>query len=339
MFNLFALILMICTFFSGLCWIVKYFDIGSYVYSFLQYKLKHFFSFHNILRQWRLFRFIQKIFCYFVNYFFDFCASLFPVLFFVFIVRSFIFEPFQIPSGSMMPTLLAGDFILVNKFCYGIKNPVTQSVLVRVGQPKRGDVVVFKYPLNTKLDYIKRVVGLPGDRVIYNSLSKELIIYPKNVMKEGNDVNKPISITYTNIFLSNFFQIFNFNNGDIVSDFYHFSSDKIVNNGIRLMQSSESFDGVVHNILTVLAPGSYNFSTKVHNKEQLDEFISEWIVPVGEYFMLGDNRDNSADSRYWGFVPEKNLVGKAIIIWFSFEKKQGDNWPIIIRFHRFGKIY
>ena len=259
-------------------------------------------------------------------------ASVFPVLLVVFVVRSFIFEPFQIPSGSMMPTLLIGDFILVEKYAYGIKDPITQTTLIPTGHPKRGDVVVFKYPKDPSLDYIKRAVGLPGDRVTYDGLSKTVTITPGCGHGQcGTDV----PVTYTNVEPSDFIQTFSGMPGNEVGNgFYQVPQGESMNGGLRLATRHESLDGVDHNILLV-APlpsqtGSYY--------QQPGQEQSTWAVPEGMYFMMGDNRDNSADSRYWGFVPERNLVGKAVAIWMSFEKQEGE-WPTGVRLSRIGGIH
>lgn len=234
-------------------------------------------------------------------------VSIFPVIAFVLVLRSFLFEPFQIPSGSMMPTLLVGDFILVEKYAYGIKDPVFRSQLVETGKPERGDVVVFKYPPHPSVDYIKRVVGMPGDTVVYNE-EKEICIKPQG---EKNCTQVKLS----NVVESEFFQ-----------------------QGIPLIQLDEKLGEVAHQILV--------------NPLRLDNVaayqprngVNEWVVPEGQYFVMGDNRDNSADSRYWGFVPEANLVGKAVGIWISFEFERGadsvlPSWiPTGVRFNRIGGI-
>ncbi len=234
-------------------------------------------------------------------------ASVFPVIGLVLVLRSFIYEPFQIPSGSMMPTLLVGDFILVEKFTYGLKDPVFRHQLVNIGEPERGDVVVFKYPPQPNIDFIKRVVGLPGDTVRY-SQDKRICI------------QKPLStecelVPVANVHESEFMQA-----------------------GINLIQSEETLGKVPHQILI-----------NPHAANQVAYYYptpgkGEWTVPEGQYFVVGDNRDNSKDSRFWGFVPKENLVGKAVGIWTSFEfDEQGDSilpsWiPVGVRFERIGGI-
>ncbi|ODP95742.1 MULTISPECIES: signal peptidase I [Salinivibrio] len=233
-------------------------------------------------------------------------ASIFPVIAVVLVLRSFIYEPFQIPSGSMMPTLLVGDFILVEKFAYGLRDPAFHTEIVETGKPERGDIVVFKYPPQPNIDYIKRAVGLPGDTVVYED--KRLCIQPK-----GESQCQPVPID------------------DI-------QPSAFVQAGINLVQAQEQLGEQSHQIL-------------VHPKKrdrvsayQPRPGVNRWVVPEGHYFMMGDNRDNSADSRFWGFVPERNLVGKAVAIWVSFEfERSSDSWlpswvPTGIRFNRIGGI-
>ncbi|MGL4838757.1 MAG: signal peptidase I [Shewanella sp.] len=239
--------------------------------------------------------------------------SIFPVIAFVLILRSFIYEPFQIPSGSMMPTLLVGDFILVEKFSYGLKDPVWRTQLVETGKPKRGDVIVFKYPENPQIDYIKRVVGLPGDRVIYRN--KELFIQP--ACAEQATCPEPQLIARTDV-----------NRGEFNQD------------GVPLLRYSEQLGEVAHDIL--INPSRPDMIGYFKRDANLP--AGEFLVPEGQYFAMGDNRDNSTDSRFWGFVPEANLVGKAVAIWisFEFERQKTDflpTWlPSGVRFERVGGI-
>ena len=197
----------------------------------------------------------------------EYSKSFFPVILLVFFIRSFVAEPFKIPSGSMMPTLLAGDFILVSKFSYGIRVPILNYTMIEVDKPKRGDVFVFHYPPKPSIDYIKRVVGLPGDVIEYKS--KTLYIN-----------NKKIEQTFV--------------------DKYPYLMNEI--HHIEAKEFKEALGNVNHSILIHDLPGE-NF---------------KFEVPQGHYLAFGDNRDNSADSRVWGFVPEHNLVGRAFFIWFNF---------------------
>ncbi len=239
--------------------------------------------------------------------------SIFPVIAFVLILRSFIYEPFQIPSGSMMPTLLVGDFILVEKFSYGLKDPVWRSQLVETGKPKRGDVIVFKYPINPKIDYIKRVVGLPGDKIIYRN--KHLSIVKACV--DTTDCPKA-EVIHTD----------ELNRGEFNQ------------NDVAMLRYEEQLGDVNHDIL--INPSRRD---RIHDyHQQAGTKAYEFVVPEGQYFMMGDNRDNSLDSRFWGFVPEANLVGKAVAIWvsFEFERTEADllpTWvPTGVRFNRVGGI-
>lgn len=242
-------------------------------------------------------------------------GGVFPVIALVLILRSFIFEPFQIPSGSMMPTLLVGDFILVEKFAYGLKDPVTNTKFLETGEPKRGDVVVFKYPLDTRVDYIKRVVGMPGDRVIYRN--KELMIRPKCDEQEGKTCP-----------------------GSQKLDVKFEQRGEFSQMGIPLDRYTEQLGDVSHE--TLRNPLMPDLVDRYYR--QPGTYPDEWVVPEGHYFVMGDNRDNSTDSRFWGFVPEQNLVGKAVAIWisFEFEREEGSSlpsWvPTGVRFNRIGGI-
>jgi signal peptidase I len=217
----------------------------------------------------------------------DYARSFFPVILLVLLFRSFLYEPFKIPSSSMMPTLLIGDFILVNKFAYGIRMPVTNERLIETGAPERGDVVVFRYPKDPDIDYIKRVVGLPGD----------VISYRDKVLYINDD---PVAQELIGLYVG-------LGKGADMTD----AEEKL-----------ERLPGAEHHILQ--RPGMY----------QSLPGEQRWRVPEGHYFVLGDNRDNSQDSRYWGFVPEANLVGRASVIWWTWDFQK----PGIIDFKRLGTV-
>jgi signal peptidase I len=212
----------------------------------------------------------------------EYCKSFFPVILAVLLLRSFLVEPFRIPSGSMMPTLLVGDFILVNKYDYGIRLPVLNTKIIDIGEPKRGDVVVFRYPKDPSVDYIKRVVGLPGDRIGY---------YNKILHING----KPVAQVPAGVYVG-------------------------IGSGVSMSgagERQEQLGDVQHQILVMpRTPG----------------LEGEYVVPKNEYFVMGDNRDNSNDSRYWGTVPEQNLVGKAFRIWMNWDSANGG-----IEWDRIGK--
>ena len=213
----------------------------------------------------------------------EYGASFFPVILLVFVLRSFIVEPFKIPSGSMIPTLLVGDFILVNKFTYGIRLPVINKKIIDVGQPQRGDVMVFRYPEDPSLDYIKRVVGIPGDKVAYQN--KRLTINGQPVeTRRIDDYLQTERLKYSKQFI-------------------------------------EKPEEIEHRTLNDDdAPGFISDATQFPYRQNCLYNNSGVIctVPAGHYFMMGDNRDNSRDSRFWGFVPEENIVGKAFFIWLNF---------------------
>ncbi|HHR6131892.1 TPA: signal peptidase I [Providencia alcalifaciens] len=257
-------------------------------------------------------------------------TSIFPVLAIVLIVRSFIYEPFQIPSGSMMPTLLVGDFMLVEKFSYGLKDPITQTTLIETGKPNRGDIAVFKYPKEPNVDFVKRVIGLPGDKIIYNPEAKELTIYPNCA---DNKCTEKLPVTYGPLEPSEWTMVFE--NSSVVDNQYgnyQIPVDQALpNNSLRQYGRSEKLDTVTHQILTI---NNYITQSKYI---QPGLPLNEWIVPEKHYFMMGDNRDNSSDSRMWGFVPEQNLVGRAVFIWLSLDKQENE-WPTGIRFSRIGPL-
>ena len=203
----------------------------------------------------------------------DYSRSFFPVLIIVLVLRSFVAEPFRIPSGSMMPTLLHGDFILVNKFSYGLRLPVLHNKFWSNGRPKRGDVIVFRYPQNPSLDYIKRVIGLPGDQIEYRN---------KTVYVNGARIDQVA-----------------------LGQFIGQGRDALMSGALR---KQEKLLSVNHDILL-------NDSRSPVN--------GLWTIPDGHYFVMGDNRDNSNDSRVWRYVPEDHLVGRAFMIWMNWDISEG----------------
>lgn len=216
----------------------------------------------------------------------EYSGSFFPVIVLVFVLRSFLFEPFKIPSGSMLPTLFVGDFILVNKFVYGIRLPIVDKKIIPVSEPQRGDVMVFRYPRDPSQNYIKRIVGIPGDVIVYKN---------KKLSVNGVESSYQPEIDFLN------------DNDDL-------SYSK---------QWTESLSGVSHRILTDetrnssvdrVSRADFPFSDQC----RYDDEGFTCRVPQSQYFLMGDNRDNSQDSRFWGFVPDENVVGKAFFIWMNF---------------------
>ncbi len=203
----------------------------------------------------------------------EYAHSFFPVLLAVFLLRSFIVEPFRIPTGSLEPSLLIGDFVLTNKFTYGIRLPIAHTKIMPMNEPQRGDIVVFRWPLDPKIDYIKRIVGLPGDHILYQ--------------------DKVLTI-----------------NGQLAPQVLQ---DLAIDNPSGSQLGVENLSGVKH---------------AIYVKPDVPAQDFEVTVPPGSYFAMGDNRDSSSDSRYWGFVPEENLVGKAFLIWMSWDKdRHAVRWP------------
>lgn len=213
----------------------------------------------------------------------DWTAGLFPVIIIVFLLRSFLFEPFKIPSGSMIPTLLVNDLILVNKFHYGVRLPVLNLKVLDNHSPERGDVMVFRYPPKPSLDYIKRVVGIPGDEVAY--LNKKLTINGKPLLKTP------------------------------LPDFFDEDSLRYAKQ-FRETSGDRSYGLLNDDERPAFIAGADNFPFRENCRYSSEGVVCK--VPEGQYFMMGDNRDNSLDSRYWGFVPEKNIVGKAFFVWMNF---------------------
>ncbi len=268
-----------------------------------------------------------------INYFINLLQEIFPTLIIIFILRSFFYEPFKIPSASMMPTLLIGDFILVEKFSYNIKNPITDKTIIYTSQPKYGDIIVFKYPKNKNINYIKRVIGLPTDKIVYNEKNKEIKIYKLNGKKYLLD--KKI-ITYNSEQNSEFVEEIRFLNNNIQEFFWKKNSlkyEKINSIFLNLIEKNEKINKINHKVL--LIP---NILLKYIYQNNNIYKIKTWIVPKNMYFVMGDYRDNSNDSRYWGFVHKDNLIGKAKYIWMSLEQTDY-NWFFKIRFNRIGKIF
>jgi signal peptidase I len=214
----------------------------------------------------------------------DYARAFFPVLLIVFFLRSFFFEPFRIPSGSLEPTLLMGDFILVNKYDYGVRLPVIHKKIYDNGSPARGDIIVFRWPPNPSYDFIKRVIGLPGDHINY--INKELTV---------NGIKAPQTFVQTST-----------------------AQDELGGQWSALEKQEDLF-GIKHYIYI--------------NPEKATRDYLDVVVPPGMYFVMGDNRDDSADSRYWGFVPEQNIVGKAVLVWMSWAGMHDG-----VRSNRIGKL-
>jgi len=214
----------------------------------------------------------------------DYSRSFFPVLIIVFLLRSFLYEPFRIPSESLEPTLLTGDFVLVNKFHYGIRLPVIHKKILNIHSPERGDILVFLWPPNTSINFIKRVIGLPGDHISY--VNRELFI-------NGNKIPQS------------------------------FLQEERLKDGAGIiwqtLKKQENLLGVKHDFYIKPDKESYNYQSI--------------IVPKGMYFVMGDNRDDSADSRFWGFVPDENIIGKANLVWLSW-----DNEKTHVRWNRIGNV-
>ncbi|SRR5579883_545732 len=213
----------------------------------------------------------------------DYARSFFPVLLIVFLIRSFLYEPFRIPTGSLKPTLNVGDFIVVNKFDYGVRLPVLHKKIFKVSEPKRGDIFVFRWPPNPSVDFIKRVVGVPGDHISY--IDKVLYIngekIPQSFIKNTTDEDE-------------------------------------TGHSWTVELKLENLLGIEHEIY--------------QTPSRIDTDFRDLVVPKGMYFAMGDNRDDSADSRFWGFVPEENIVGKASMVWMSWNSDDHS-----IRWDRIGR--
>jgi len=224
----------------------------------------------------------------------DYARSFLPVILLVFLLRGFVAEPFRIPSGSMLPTLEIGDFILVNKYNYGLRLPILHTKILAINEPERGDVVVFRYPPNPSQNYIKRLIGLPGDEIVYNN---------QTLYVNGEEIQST-------------------------------SMDDYIQQGTSLPQNR--FEQI---LLTGAQDGpSVAFSTLLDKQSSRRANAGRWIVPQGHYFMMGDNRDNSADSRsrHFTFVPDENIVGEAFFVWLSFGTATGGGGLLDPDFERVG---
>ena len=217
----------------------------------------------------------------------EMARSFFPVILIVFILRSFLYEPFKIPSESMVPTLVVGDFILVNKFAYGVRLPVINKKIIDLGLPQRADVMVFRYPEDPTKDFIKRVVGVPGDKIVYKN--KRLVINDQPVPTERLDSQTR------------------------VDDRLSFQSYDVIREKLGEKPHISYIDPRMPDVRLGGVREFLNRANCAYNDDQMT-----CTVPAGHYFMMGDNRDNSEDSRYWGFVPEENIVGKAVLVWMNF---------------------
>ncbi len=290
MYRNFTIILFILLFISGISYLFEFFivNIKKNFDRFLKKEIDKFQKSsetiflnkigNNLLFNNLIFSFIKQTFWLLI-----YLKNFFPILLLVFTFRSFIIEPFRIPSGSMLPTLHSGDLILVNKFNYGIRLPIINYKILEISSPKRGDILVFNYPIKPSVNYIKRIVGLPGDNILYKD--KKLFI-------NGN-------------------LIFNYLNG-----IYYESNTKSF-----IPQYCEKLDHVSHNILMDDDHTSEIYPIWTFPWIENCQYFSDGLnctVPLNHYFTIGDNRDNSFDSRYWGFVSDNNIIGRAFFIWMNF---------------------
>lgn len=219
----------------------------------------------------------------------EYAISFFPVILIVFVLRSFLVEPFKIPSGSMIPTLHVGDFILVNRFTYGLRLPIVNKKFIEINQPQRGDVMVFHYPEDPSVDYIKRVVGVPGDVLTYRNKRLSINGVEQKLQRDGdyNYVESGLNFVHTEAF-----------------------KEELSGRSHPVLLNPEMPQIHLGNVANFPQHGQCSYSA-----EEM-----RCTVPAGHYFMMGDNRDNSRDSRYWGFVPDDMIVGKAFFIWMNFSE-------------------
>lgn len=271
-------------------------------------------------------------------------GSLFPVILAVFLFRAFLFEPFRIPSGSMEPTLLPGDFIAVSKWSYGIRNPLTNAMWTEGSDPERGDVVVFKYPEDPSIDYIKRVIGVPGDEVIFANkriflrkacalpqhVTADSIIANTTAVGAGDDNTVKAASAQVDCPAPEMVEVT--------------PAGTIAVQGNTYEETYEVYDEKLGEITHKMQVNPRVPDLSRYYYRQKGAIRSTWIVPEGHYFVMGDNRDNSKDSRFWGFVPKENLIGKTVGIWLSLEFERGEDdflpsfIPSSIRFERLGGI-
>lgn len=217
----------------------------------------------------------------------DYARSFFPVLLIVLLIRSFLFQPFRVPTGSLEPTVVPGDFLFVNMFNYGLRLPVWNTKILNVSEPKRGDIMLFRWPVNQHWDFVKRVIGVPGDRISY--INK--VLYVNGVEAKQTPIGEATD-----------------------SDDSHLNSWPV-----KVVE--EDLNGIKHKIFI--------------RPDRPAEDFKDLVVPPGHYFMMGDNRDSSNDSRYWGFVPNNNIIGKALYVWLSWDSVNHK-----VRWERFGtKLY
>ncbi len=217
----------------------------------------------------------------------EYCRDFFPIFLIVLVIRSFVISPYQVPTGSLEPTIIPGDLILCNQFAYGVNFPVWHKRLFEVGKPEHGQIAMFRYPVNEKVNFIKRVIGIPGDKISY--INKVFYVNGKKMPQH------------------------------YVGKMYD-QDPSFANNPLQLDIYEETFFGVKHRILV--------------NPDRPAENFYNLVVPKGQYFMIGDNRDNSDDSRSWGFVPERNFIGKGMLVWMSWDKLA--DWSKKVRFNRIG---
>lgn len=222
-------------------------------------------------------------------FYLDYARSFFPVLLLVFLLRGFVAEPFRIPSGSMLPTLEIGDFILVNKFSYGVRLPILHDKIISIGSPKRGDIMVFRVPTDNQTSYIKRVIGLPGDTIEYRD--RTLFVNGERVQSIAQ------------------------------GDYVPFGRRTALNLFTQIIEIGAANEPMVE------------YSALQSKRPRYRRDPRSWVVPEGEYFMMGDNRDNSQDSRVWGFVPDENIIGKAFFVWFHYNSAPNGG----VKFSRVGQ--